>query len=50
MQGQNLMSEQIAGDDSQVTRQLDLSSLPRGVYFLKVTTSQATLVKKIVKE
>ncbi|MFH1295758.1 MAG: PKD domain-containing protein [Bacteroidota bacterium] len=50
MQGQHVWSEQIAEATGPVTRQFDLSSLTRGIYFLKVTTSQAILVKKIVKE
>ncbi len=50
MQGQNIISEQIAGTKERTTHQFNLSSLSKGVYFLKVITSKSTLVKKIVKE
>ncbi|MBE0647416.1 MAG: PKD domain-containing protein [Bacteroidales bacterium] len=49
-QGQTVISEQITGDSGRVTRQIDLGSLTKGVYFLKVTTGDASIVKKIVKE
>jgi len=50
IQGQTVMSAQISGSAGVIARQFDLSVLNRGVYFLKVTTRGATLVKKIVKE
>ncbi len=50
VQGQMVISDQISGGTGTVTSQLDLSSLTRGVYFLKVTTRETTMVKKIVKE
>jgi len=50
MQGKNILTQKLEGTGEQVTRQLNLNTLAKGVYFLKVTTSHATQVKKIVKE
>jgi PKD repeat protein len=49
-QGQTVVSKKVLNAAGVVTRQLDLSPLSKGVYFLKVTTPDATVVKKIVKE
>ncbi|MFC2101869.1 T9SS type A sorting domain-containing protein [Bacteroidota bacterium] len=49
-QGQTVLSEQISGSTGTVTTQFNLTTLTKGVYFLKVTTHDAAIVKKIVKE
>ena len=50
LQGRTLATDRMTGTGGTVTRQLDFSSLTKGVYFMKVMTSETTSVRKIVKE
>lgn len=50
VQGRTLATDRMTGTGGTITRQLDFSSLTKGVYFMKVMTSKTTSVRKIVKE
>jgi hypothetical protein len=45
--GQEVMNKEYSAEGQ---KNLDVSNLPRGVYFLRVSTEQSSLVKKIVLE
>ena len=49
IQGRKLIEKSISAN-GRVTETLDMSKLPQGIYFIKVTTSEATGVVKIIKD
>ncbi|MEI6455079.1 MAG: T9SS type A sorting domain-containing protein, partial [bacterium] len=48
IQGQQVSSDQFTTENGVTTRQLDLGSLAKGIYYLRLTTVKATLVEKII--
>jgi len=47
-QGQTLSTGKLTGDTDRKTSVIDLGGNPRGLYFIKVVTGEATLIEKIV--
>ena len=50
LQGQVVLTEQIKSANGAVNTKLNITSMARGIYYLKVITNHATFVEKIIKE
>ncbi len=50
MSGRQMLTKSLPTSPGSTTHQLDLTALPRGLYFLKIETDAGTNVKKFIKE
>jgi PKD repeat protein len=48
IQGQKEFSDQFAAKSRNSEKQFNLSGLPKGVYFFRITTDQSTITKKVI--
>lgn len=50
VEGRTVYNEQLKNFSGAYTKEIDISSQPKGIYFVKVTQGQHSLVKKLVTE
>lgn len=48
--GQNVYSKNISSNNSELSQNLDISTYPKGIYFIEVNTDKGKEVKKVVLE